>query len=164
MHRMSTATHLATLEDIQDSLKWLRESIAGLPPEGLNWAPAAGTNSIAVLVRHALPSTAFWGAAGGGRTPSHRTYVEDERTPAFLAAAETEESLRALIDRVERELDAVLRHGKDEHLDVQVLMDDEPDEPPVSGAYCLVHAASHLREHAGQVALTRDLWLARAGE
>jgi len=30
-------------------------------------------------------------------------------------------------------------------------------------AWALLHALEHLREHVGQMLLTRQLWLARAG-
>lgn len=161
---MSTLTHLAALEDIKDSMKWLREVVAGLPVEALDWAPASGTNSIAVLLSHALPSTVFWVQAGSGKAPSHRAYVENYRSKAFERRGLSERDLLALIASAESQVEDVLRGGTEEHLRAQHQHDDEPDEPPVSGASCLVHGASHLREHAGQAALLRDLWLAGAAE
>ncbi len=159
---MSTPTHEATLDVIRDSLKWLRESLDGMPAQAVNWTPGEGTNSVAVLIRHALPSTVFWVRSGSGEYPSSRAYTAEERTPAFEATGETRQSLLRRVDEAERRIEATLRAGTEAHLAAQVVMDDEPDEPPMSGAKCLVHAASHLREHAGQAALTRELWLARA--
>lgn len=161
---MSTPTHLAALEDIQDSLKWLREVISGLPVEALDWVPAPGANSITVLASHAVPSTVYWVQAGSGKDPSHAAYVQNHRKRAFEANRLTELDLRSLIDQAEADAEAALRDGTDQHLTARFTLDDEPDEPPVSGATCLVHGASHLREHVGQAALVRDLWLARATE
>lgn len=159
---MSTPTHLAALDVIRDSMKWLRESLDGMPAEAVNWTPGEGTNSVAVLIRHALPSTVFWARSGSGENPSSQAYTAEERTPAFAATRETRQSLLQMIDDAERRIEAILRAGTEAHLAAQVVMDDDPDEPPISGAKCLVHAAAHLREHAGQTALTRQLWLARA--
>ena len=161
---MSTPTHLAALEDIQDSLKWLREVIAGLPVEALDWVPAPHANSITVLTSHALPSNTYWMQAGSGQRPSHAAYVSNFRNQAFDAKSLSESDLVSLIERAERDAEAALRQGTVEHLADHFTLDDEPDEPPVSGATCLVHGASHLREHVGQAALMRDLWLARAAQ
>jgi uncharacterized damage-inducible protein DinB len=161
---MSTPTHLAALEDIQDSLKWLREVITGLPVEALDWVAAPGANSITVLASHAIPSTVYWMQAGSGKNPSHAAYVRDHRNRAFEAKRLSEADLLSLIDRAEADAEAALRDGVDAHLAARFTLDDEPDEPPVSGATCLVHGASHLREHTGQASLTRELWLAQAAQ
>lgn len=160
---MSTPTHLAALDDIRDALNWLRETVAGLPVEALDWPPGPGTNSIAVLGRHALSSTVFWASAGTGQDPSHRAYVQQERLPAFESRGMTARSLSAEIDETLKKLDNILREGEEAHLR-SMLSWPESDATPRTGAGCLVHAASHLREHVGQAALTRDLWLARATE
>jgi uncharacterized damage-inducible protein DinB len=39
-----------------------------------------------------------------------------------------------------------------------------PDGGRPTGAELLVHAVAHFREHAGQAALLRDLWLANSRE
>jgi hypothetical protein len=96
--------------------------------------------------------------------PSHRAYVQDHRNRAFEAAGLGEGDLVGLIERTERDVEATLREGKGVHLDARFTLDDAPDEPPVTGATCLVHGTSHLREHVGQSALTRELWLALATE
>jgi hypothetical protein len=33
-----------------------------------------------------------------------------------------------------------------------------PDDDPVTAAWALLHALEHLREHAAQAQLTRQLW------
>ncbi|MEX0781193.1 MAG: DinB family protein [Dehalococcoidia bacterium] len=159
---MSTPTHLAALEDVEDSLKWLREVISGLPMEALDLVPAPGANSITVLVSHALPSTVFWVQAGSGKAPSHRAYVKNHRNQAFEKSGLSEADLIRVIDSAGRAAEAALQDGSEAHLAALYEHDDEPDEPPVTGATCLVHGVSHLREHVGQAALMRDLWLARA--
>jgi hypothetical protein len=159
---MSTATHLATVDDVHDCLRWLRETISGLPVEGLDWAPAPGANSITVLTLHALWSTRFWVETGSGKGPSHRRYVKEERADAFRMRGESERFLQDWITNIEVDVEVASRSGRDEHLITEYALDDEGrDDIPRTGASCLVHAASHLREHAGQIALTRDLWLAR---
>ena len=162
---MSTPTHLAVHEDIQDSLRWLRDTVSGLPVEALDWQPGPEANSITVLVCHALWSTRFWVWTGCGRNPSHREYVETERAEAFRMRGESDRFLLGWITNIEADVGVAIRGGRDEHLTAEYPMDDaEPDDGARTGASCLVHAASHLREHVGQVALTRDLWLARRTE
>lgn len=159
---MSTRTHEAALEDIRDSFRWLREIVGDLPVEALDWAPAPGTNSITALICHALPSTRFWVRAGSGENPSHRAYVAHERTGQFERKGEAARFHLDQLTNFEADIEIALRDRTDEHLAALFAWDDRPGEPPTTGAGCLLHAASHLREHAGQAALTRDLWLARA--
>ncbi|MGH2607962.1 MAG: DinB family protein, partial [Tepidiformaceae bacterium] len=143
---MSTLTHLAALEDIQDSLKWLGEVITGLPVDALDWVPSRGANSIAVLASHAVPSTVFWVLAGSGKNPSHAAYVRDHRTRSFQVRDMSDASLLSVIHRAAAEVEAVLRQGTEADLAAPYAHDDEPGEQPVTGVTGLVHGASHLRE------------------
>ena len=159
---MSTPTHEAALADVRDSLSWLRQIITDLPVEALDWTPAPGTNSITALLCHVLPSTRFWVRAGSGHNPSHRAYVENERTGQFERKGESATFHIDQLVNFDADIELALRGGTEEHLAAEFAMDDEPGEAAKTGAGCLIHAASHLREHAGQAVLTRDLWLARA--
>ena len=158
---MSTPTHEATLDDIRDTFAWLREIVTDLPVKALDWRPAARANSITALVCHALPSTRFWVRAGSGGAPSHRDYVKNERNGQFERKGDSARSHLDQLINFELDIEIALRNGTEAHLAMLFAMDDEPDELPVTGAYCLIHAASHLREHAGQAALLRDLWRER---
>ena len=158
---MTTPTHEAALDDVRDSFSWLRETVVDLPPEALDSVPAPGANSITVLICHALPSTRFWMRAGSGMSPSNRSYVLNERAGQFERKGESSRYHLDSLTSFNADIEVALREGSEEHLAALFGMDDEPDEIPITGAHCLMHGVSHLREHAGQAALTRQLWLAR---
>ena len=136
----------------------LRAAIDGLPPDALNWRPAAAdTNSIAVLATHSLTSTREWlSVAVDAPLPARDRPTEFQ----FEAASATEllaftdalfEDCLSLIDS-SRTVDwAALRHHWDPGRDIELF-----------AAWALLHALEHLREHVGQMSLTRQLWEARA--
>jgi uncharacterized damage-inducible protein DinB len=130
--------------------------IAGLPPAALDWRPAAGANSLAVLLTHAWGAAQAWTARAAGRE------IERDRAAEFRARADPE-GLRALLAagaaRIEAALDAVdpatlgaVRLGPS----TRPAADEER-----TGARCLLHAVEHAQEHLGQAYLTRELWEAR---
>ena len=137
----------------------MRRSIEGLSPDALNWRPAPqDTNSIAVLAHHSLKSTITWLSVtvDEPRPDRHRDSEFDFTTTgadellAFLD--ESFERCLALVDK-SRTVDwsALRRHWN-------------PDQgPKVFAAWALVHALEHLREHEGQMSLTRQLWEQSAG-
>ena len=132
----------------------IHTAIDGLPTDALNWRPAPkDTNSIAVLAIHSLTSTRHWlSVAVDEPTPSRDRDAEFEATarkPAELLHF-VDSATAVCLDLVskERTVDwsALRRHWA-----------QEQDAQP-SAAWALLHALEHLREHVGQLSLTRQLW------
>ncbi len=132
----------------------IHAAIDGLPTDALNWRPTPeDTNSIAVLAIHSLTSTRTWLAVAVDEPlPSRDRDAEFEataRTPAELLHF-VDSATAVCLDLVskERTVDwsALRRHWAQEQ-DVQPL-----------AAWALLHALEHLREHVGQISLTRQLW------
>ena len=136
----------------------MRAAIEGLPPDALNWRPAGDdTNSIAVLATHSLTSTREWLSVA-----VDEPLPERDRDSEFEASARDAAELLAFVDRMfeeclslidrSRTVDwAALRRHWDPGRDIELFP-----------AWALLHALEHLREHLGQISLTRQLWEARA--
>ena len=136
----------------------LRAAIDGLPPDALNWRPAGpDTNSIAAMANHAVTSARTWlSVAVDAPLP------ERDRPTEFEFTARDSGELLAFVDGLfedclslidsSRTVDwAALRKHWDSGRDIEL--------PP---AWALLHALEHLREHVGQISLTRQLWEARS--
>ena len=134
-----------------------RAAFDGLPPDALNWRPAGDdTSSIAAIANHALTSTRQWlCVAVDAPLPDRDRPTEFEYTARDAAEllALTDglfEDCLSLVDK-SREVDwGALRRHWDPGRDIEVF-----------AAWALLHALEHLREHVGQMALTRQLWEAR---
>jgi hypothetical protein len=142
---------------LEDSLGAMRETIAGADPSALNWRPGGDdTNSIAVLAVHSLSSTRWWlSAATGAPLP------ERDRPSEFLATAEHVDELLAFFDATANDCREVLGGAGtfDAGAPREVHWASRPDEAEVvSGAWALLHALEHLREHVAHAQLTRQLW------
>ena len=136
----------------------VRAAIEGLPPDALNWRPAGDdTSSIAAIANHALTSTRSWLSVAVDAPLPDR----DRPTEFDYTARDTGELL-ALVDGLfeeclslvdeERTIDwSALRKHWDPGRDIELF-----------AAWALLHALEHLREHVGQMSLTRQLWEARA--
>jgi uncharacterized damage-inducible protein DinB len=145
---------------LAEGLEELRLAVEGLSSEALNRRPAGeGTNSLAVIVAHALASTRSWLSLATGSPPPPRDRPAEFRTVAdegFSAeAAAAIEDCRALLDgrvsfepRVER-----APHWR-----------SSGAEEPVTAAWALLHALAHLGEHIGHAHVTRDLLTSGRGE
>ncbi len=160
----------AALDDAARALEDIRACIDDAPPEALNWRPAGDetnsmgdeTNSIAVLAVHSLASTRAWLSVAVGTEPPPR-----DRPAEFKAEAADTAALLAQVDEIVRECAAMVH--SEAPADWAVLrkthVRPNPDlSQEVSAAWALVHAVTHLREHAGQMLLTLDLWEASAGK
>jgi uncharacterized damage-inducible protein DinB len=132
----------------------LRAAVDGLPPDALNWRPAGDdTNSIAVLAHHSLTSTHVWLAVAVDEPLPDR-----DRPSEFGFNADTAEVLLAHADRLFEDcLDLV---GKSRTVDWAALRShwDAGRDVQLFAAWALIHALEHLREHIGQMSLTRQLW------
>jgi hypothetical protein len=133
----------------------LLETIAGLDDDAVNWKPdAPGTNSILVLVTHALGSAEdhVVGKAAGKAVARNR----DAEFTATGAAAQLSSRASEVRHRIAEAL-----AGLEGRL-------DEERDPPLrqwSGRGTvrdrLVHSIAHTAEHVGHAQLTRDLYRAK---
>lgn len=138
------------------ALREMRECVDGLTAEVLNWRPAGeGTNSIAVLAVHSLSSTRSWlSVALGAPLP------ERDRPSEFVATTEGVVALLSFVDAMQGDCVSLLDGARDVDWSAQRRAHTRPGdapEPDVVAAWALMHALSHLREHVGQMLLTRQL-------
>jgi hypothetical protein len=126
----------------------IRERVAGLDDEALNWQPLPAANSIAVLVVHTL---------GSEREMLHAVRqrpIERDRPAEFKARASAADLL-ALLEQADRELG---------HLAGTLTADDligmrpRGDRPPKPGLEWLLTNYGHAREHLAQIDLTKQLY------
>ena len=144
---------------VGESLKELRSSIEGLPVEALNWRPAGdATNSIAVLATHTVHSTRLWLSMTMGAPLPER-----DRDSEFRASVNDPAAFLRLVDELSKDCLAVLRSAEEvDWAAPRKTQGRGGDAPPeVAAAFALIHAGEHLREHVGQMLLTRQLWEAR---
>ena len=142
----------ATREVLEQSFDEIRHGIADLSVDELNARPAgAETNSIAVIVAHALGATQSWLSLGLGlplpvrdRDAEFRTVADDN----FAAWTET------TIARCLALLDGATWDPA--RLGTPTWRQRGPAEP-CTAAYAVSHALAHLGEHVGHLHVTRDL-------
>lgn len=138
----------------------MRECVAGFPAEALNWKPAGdGTNSVAVLTTHSLHSTRSWLCTALGEALPDR-----DRDSEFRVAEDDRDALLALFDDFASQCNALFDSPR--QVDWAAIRrthtrPDAGDAIQVPAAWALLHAVEHLREHLGQMQLTRQLWEAR---
>lgn len=125
----------------------IREQLAGVDREALNWKPHPDANSVAVLVVHTLGSEREMIRA------VRMISTERDRPAEFKAEADAADLL-ALLDRADRELD--------EHVGALTVADltelrPRGDRPPKPGLEWLLSNYGHAREHLAQIQLTRQL-------
>ncbi|HEY7756594.1 MAG TPA: DinB family protein [Actinomycetota bacterium] len=152
---MADPTFAAAAEVLGSALTDLRGAVEGMPAEELNRRPAGeDTNSIAVLVTHAMHSTRAWLSIAAAVEPPTR-----DRPSEFVAVATDDRELLALLDSMGAECRALLA-GPTFEPDRTGLAPWRPGpeaEEPVTAAWALIHALAHLREHVAQALLTRQL-------
>jgi hypothetical protein len=154
------ATFAAALNVARTALDELSEMLAGLPDEALDWSPAEGSNSIAVLTRHGLTATVFLASTAAGLNPDRKAYLEGDRVEAFKARNTSPALLREEIARTLAAIEGIMAHGSDASLAAAASW-NWPNGRTPPGAELLIHSVGHLKEHAGQASLIRDLWVAR---
>jgi uncharacterized damage-inducible protein DinB len=135
----------------------MREVVSGLSVEALNWQPAGGkeTNSIAQMLSHALEAERFLTATAVGAT------VDRAREAQFEVTVNSADELTALIDRSEQQVNGYLDQITPEMLSKVTTRSDARGDRTFSGAWWLLHAVEHSREHIGQALLTRQLYEAQ---
>jgi len=147
---VADATIDALREVLDESLGELRKGVAGRSADQLNARPAGGdTNSIAVIVTHALGSTRSWLSLALGAPMPDR-----DRPAEFRAVADdgftawTDERIAECLTLLD---DATWDPGR-----VGTTAWTEPPETRTA-AYAASHALSHLGEHVGHLHMTVEL-------
>jgi uncharacterized damage-inducible protein DinB len=135
----------------------MRQTIAEFPPKALNWKPAGeDTNSVAVLTTHSLHSTRSWLCTALGQPLPDR-----DRDSEFRVAEDDPKALLTLFDEMAGQCTALFDSPRE--VDWSAIRrthtrPDASDAIQVPAAWALLHAIEHLREHLGQMQLTRQLW------
>jgi uncharacterized damage-inducible protein DinB len=151
----------AARENLTTALDDLRPAIEGAPAEAVNWRPGGDdTNSMAVLGVHVMNSTRMWLSVATGAPLPDR-----DRDSEFVATVPDAAALLAIINRFAGDCHRLLEGAT--AVDWSALRQTQPRPRPgaseeVTAAFALVHAFGHLREHLGQMMLTRQLWERRA--
>ena len=146
---------------IGESFAELRRCLDGLSVDALNWRPTAdATNSLAALTTHALGSSRAWLCLAFDQ-PLPQRRRDAEFLASFADAAAARASADALIAECQRLLDtAAVADWAVRRQTFPRAATGQPME--VSAAWALLHVVDHLREHVGQMMLTRQLWQAQA--
>jgi uncharacterized damage-inducible protein DinB len=146
------ASYLQMIEDLRGQV---RDLIAGLPAEALNWRPLDAaddhaTNSLAVLAAHIAGAEHFWiGEVLGGMPPTrHR---DAEFATQVTSAAELVDRL----DQVGLETRQVLSAVSETDLDGT----REARSRVIPVRWCILHVIDHTALHLGHMQLTYQLWM-----
>jgi len=147
MNALAAAT-LHRLEELHTSMK---QVIVALPPVALDWSPAAGVNSVAVLVTHVCGSERFWIGEKVGGLPAARN-----RSAEFVVRGMDSAALSATLDESLAQARDVL---------AKLSLDDLTRPVGVSQhgfaydvAWSLQHALEHVALHTGHLEVTRQWW------
>jgi hypothetical protein len=156
---MTDAVLDSTRDLAASALGELRDVVAGLPAEALDWRPPGDeTNSIAVLVTHSLHSARQWLAMAADLPRPDR-----DRDAEFDAHGVGPDALLGLIDSFTADCMAAIdaAAGVDWNATRQWKRLDGTTRD-ITAAYAAFHAVEHLRGHVDQASLVRHLWEARA--
>jgi hypothetical protein len=137
-------------EVLEESLGELRKGVTGRSVEQLNARPAGGdTNSIAVIVTHALGSTRSWFSLASGAPMPDR-----DRPAEFRAVAD--DGFAAWMDEQIAQCLALLDDATWDPARVGTAT-WTPSRETRTAAYAAAHALSHLGEHVGHLHMTVEL-------
>lgn len=142
--------YLAMIEDLRGQV---RDLVADLPSEALNWRPLENsddhaTNSLAVLTAHVAGAEHFWVAEVIAGYPSTR-----DRDAEFVLTADSAELLKRL-DAVGAETRSVLSALSATDLDDS----RETRGRTVPVRWAILHVIDHTALHLGHMQLTYQLW------
>jgi uncharacterized damage-inducible protein DinB len=142
---------------LRTALEDMRACTDGASIDCLNWRPdSPDTNSIAVLAVHSMHSTRSWLSIAVGAPLPPR-----DRPSEFLTTADDSSAFHAFIDEMGRDCLSLLEHAAVDDWSSARRTHPRPrpgTDDQVSAAWALVHAMEHLREHVGQMQLTRQLF------
>lgn len=147
---------IATIVDLFRSVhQQIRDIVRDLDSEQLNWSPAQGTNSVAVLVTHTLASELDTLLLVRDLTGDR------DRDAEFRVTAPGADGLLAAIDRA----DELLReHGESITMEELMATRTRPNRDPQIALHWLINNYGHAREHLGHLQLTTQMYQQRSGE
>lgn len=129
----------------------LRDEIAGLSAEQLNWRPAPETNSIAVLIVHTLGSEAEVFRISSA-VPAPR-----DRDSEFLVEAGSAAELLTMLDAADALVDDLALRITSDMLPV---VRERGNRPPQTALHWLLTNYGHAREHLAHIQLTKQVMAA----
>jgi uncharacterized damage-inducible protein DinB len=133
------------------------QALGGLSEDAINWVPAEGTNSLAVLAVHSAGAERFWIGDIALQEPLHR-----DRPGEFLTSGlNAEQALERLGASLAYAHAALERLALD---DLSAIRTSPRDGRQVTVAWALLHALEHTAMHAGHAQLTRQLWEAQSAK
>jgi uncharacterized damage-inducible protein DinB len=144
-------SYLSMIEDLREQV---RDLVANLPTEALNWRPIEGTgdhatNSLAVLAAHIAGAEHFWVGEAVGRQPPRR-----DRDAEFVTRTTDAAELVRLLDATGEETREVFSTLKEPDLDGV----REARGRTVPVRWCILHVIDHTALHLGHMQLTYQLW------
>ena len=146
------ASSLQTIEDLRGQV---RDLIAGLPAEALNWRPLEGTgeqdtNSLAVLAAHIAGAEHFWIGETIGRLPPTRDR-DAELAIQAASAAELVDLLAQIGEETQRVFSTL------SPADLEGTREARGRTIPVR--WGILHVIDHTALHLGHMQLTYQLWM-----
>lgn len=134
------------------TLEGMRQAIAGLTHEEINWLPPLpDPNSAYQLVIHSTSAAQWWTSHVVLGGPADR-----DRDAEFVSSGSTAEAVEA-IDRLQRHLHEVgPQLAATHHLAVEIRRDNPSTEPWTVGA-AMIHVYEELAQHLGHIEITVDL-------
>ena len=125
-------------------------ALEGLPQSALDWVPAEGANSLAVIAVHTAGSERFWIGDCVAGEPSGRDRDAEFRTGGLAAKV-----LQARLDTSLSFVGQVLeRLEPDDLLAMRTLRDGSQ----ATVGWILAHVLSHTAIHVGHAQVTRQWW------
>ena len=152
---MMTAELASYLQMIEDLRGQVRDLVADLPSEALNWRPLESsgepaTNSLAVLAAHIAGAERFWAAEVVGGLPPSR-----DRDAEFATQATSASELVDLLQEVRVETREVFSTLSETDLDGT----REARGRVIPVRWCILHVIDHTALHLGHMQLTYQLWM-----
>lgn len=142
---------------IADLRGQVRELVAGLPAEALNWRPlppslpgqVSEVNSLAALAAHVAGAEHFWIGEVVGGSPATR-----DRDAEFATTVQGAEALVRRLEAAAVETGEVFAHLVPSDLDGV----REARGRTVAVRWCILHVIDHTALHLGHMQLTYQLW------
>jgi len=146
------ANYLQMIEDLRGQV---RDLIADLPAEALNWRPLESpdehaTNSLGVLATHIAGAEHFWTAEVVGGLPPLR-----DRDAEFATRAASASELVGLLEQIGEETREIFSTLSETDLDGT----REARGRVIPVRWCILHVIDHSALHLGHMQLTYQLWM-----
>ncbi|MGD8624069.1 MAG: DinB family protein [Anaerolineae bacterium] len=143
--------YLQRLEDLRGQV---RDLIAGLPAEALNWQPLGGspdspTNSLAVLAAHVAGAEHFWIGEVLGGLPATR-----DRDAEFATKVDAPAGLLLRLEKTAAETRKVFADLSPADLDGT----RQARGRTIPVRWCIMQIVDHTATHLGHMQLTLQLW------